>query len=86
MDAKKHSNGGGKYKFKYRLGDPKVYCDKTGMIVHMSETRTEWNGLRVWEKAWEPRQPQDLVKGYVDQQSIYGGRPIPEPVFRDVSS
>lgn len=47
----------------------------------MSQTRKEWNGLRVWVKAWEPRHPQDLVRSIPDRQVVDDARPEPEDSF-----
>jgi hypothetical protein len=41
----------------------------------------EWNGLIVDENVWEPRQPQDLVKGVPDIQSVPDARPLAANVF-----
>lgn len=41
----------------------------------------EWNGLRVDGKVWEPRQPQDLVKGVPDIQSVPDARPLGANVY-----
>ena len=60
---------------KYIAGDPWCICDRTGFKVRMSDTRKEWNGLRVWKKAWEPRHPQDLVRSVPDRQVVKDARP-----------
>lgn len=65
----------------YVDGDPWVICDRTGMKVRMSQTRKEWNGLRVRKESWEPRHPQDFVKGVPDNQSVPDARPEPADTF-----
>lgn len=60
---------------RYKHGDHNVICDRTGFKVKASETRKEWNGLRVWKNVWEPRDPQDLIKGRTDKQAVYDPRP-----------
>lgn len=67
----------------YKHGDYNVICDKTGFKVKFSETRKEWNGLRVWKEVWEPRHPQDFVRGRVDKMSVYDPRPEGDNVFVD---
>jgi hypothetical protein len=62
-------------------GDPWCYCDRTGMKVRMSQTRKEWNGLRVWVGVWEPRHPQDFVRGRKDDVSVPDARPRQPDVF-----
>jgi hypothetical protein len=41
----------------------------------------QWNNLRVDESVWEPRQPQDLVKGVPDIQSVPDARPLGQNVY-----
>ena len=50
--------------------------DRTGFPQRVERVRTEWTGLRVDESVWEARQPQDLVKGVRDQQSVPNPRPL----------
>lgn len=54
----------------YRHGDFNVICDRTGFKVKASDTRIEWNGLRVRKESYEPRHPQDFVRGRRDDQSV----------------
>ncbi len=49
--------------------------DRTGFKVRSFNTRQEWTGLIVDRARWEPRQPQDFVKGVVDNQNV----PLPRP-------
>lgn len=53
-----------------RLGDYKVWCDRTGFRIYASEARMEWNGLFVRKESWESRQKQDYVKSKKDNQSV----------------
>lgn len=46
----------------YRPGDNLVVCQKSGRTCYASETRLEWNGLRVHRDHWDPRHPQDQVR------------------------
>ena len=43
--------------------------------MHASRTRKEWNGLIVLDRFWEPRHPQDFVKGVKDDQTVPEARP-----------
>lgn len=54
---------------RYKHGDWYVICDRTGFKIKASEARREWNGLLVHKSVWEPRHPQDFVKGTRDVQS-----------------
>ena len=66
---------------RYVHGDPNVICDRSGMKVRMSQTRKEWNGLRVRIEDWEPRHPQDFVRGRRDNQAVRDPRPEGTDVF-----
>jgi hypothetical protein len=50
----------------------------------MSASRKTWSGLRVCWEDWETRHPQDFVRGRIDQQAVYDGRPEPADSFLDV--
>lgn len=50
-------------------------CDRTGFKIRDVSTKKEWNGLIVRNESWEPRQPQDLVQGVADDQSVVEPRP-----------
>lgn len=54
----------------YVPGDYYRICDMTGFKVRVGQTAKEWNGLIVRKKSWEARQPQDFVRGVVDDQSV----------------
>lgn len=64
-----------------RVGDPLVICDICGFRYPMSETRKTWEGLRVCRPDWDPKHPQLSIKGIVDRQAVYDGRPDPPPVY-----
>lgn len=55
--------------------------DRTGFAQRAERTRKEWNGGIVDESVFEARQPQDLVKGVKDQQSVPDARPLAPNVF-----
>ncbi len=59
----------------YRPGDFLRDCDRCGFTLYASETRKEWTGLIVCEACWEPRHPQDFVRGRVDRQNVPDPRP-----------
>lgn len=53
-----------------------LICDRTGFKIPVSEgLREEWNGLKVRRESWEPRHPQDFVRGVDENQK---GSPRPE--------
>lgn len=55
--------------------------DRTGFPQRAERTRKQWDNLIVDQTVWEPRQPQDLVKGVKDQQSVVDARPISPAQF-----
>lgn len=66
----------------YRPGDWRANCDRCGGKYYASELRQEWTGLRVCAAhCWEPRHPQDMVRGVKDKQTPPWTRPAPEPVY-----
>jgi hypothetical protein len=68
-------------KLKYRPGSFYRTDDRTGFPQRAENTRKEWTGLIVDTKVWEPRQPQDLVKGVPDKQSVEDPRPLGANVY-----
>lgn len=68
-------------KLHYRSGSFYRIDDRTGFAERAEATREEWTGLIVAERVWEARQPQDLVKGVPDDQSVPDARPLGPNVF-----
>jgi hypothetical protein len=72
--------------YHHREGDPAAICDRCGFKYRHSQLRLEWTGLMVCSGpdtngCWEPRHPQDFVRGVKDQQSFPNPRPEPADVF-----
>ena len=72
----------------FRHGDWKAICDRCGLTYYASQLQIEWTGLRVCHgpetaQCWEPRHPQDKVRGVPDRQAPPWARPEPED--REVS-
>lgn len=59
----------------YKAGDAKGICDSCGFVFYLSQLRPRWDGMRVCEKDWEPRQPQDLLRVARDNQTVPDPRP-----------
>lgn len=59
----------------FRGGDFLVVCDVSGRTIYASEARHRWDGAIVAKEHWEPRHPQDFVKGVKDDQSVPFSRP-----------
>jgi len=69
-------------------GQWKAVCDRCGAEYHAKQLRQEWTGLRVCSghgtrDCWEPRHPQEFVRGVKDKQAPPWVRP--EPADVDVS-
>jgi hypothetical protein len=66
----------------YKKGDFNRICDRCGVKVKASETRKEWTGWIVCKKdCWEPRHPQEFVRGKRDNQRVQNPRPEPTDNF-----
>jgi hypothetical protein len=63
------------YQSNYDKGNWKGICDACGRIVKSSELQRRWDGFMVDERCWEPRQPQDFVRGVADYQAPPYTRP-----------
>lgn len=61
-------------------------CDRSGFRVLSSQTRQEWTGAWVYSPLWEPRQPQDMVRGIKDQQNVEFARPKTEPRYLETNA
>ena len=70
------------------MGNPshaRGICDRCGFEYPLNKLRKEWTGLKVCRDCWEPRHPQDRVKGVPDNQALHDPRPDPEPVYLEVN-
>ena len=65
----------------YKRGDYNVICDRTGFKVKASRTKKEWNNLRVLDREWEARHPQDFLRGFKDNQAVPDARSEAADVF-----
>jgi hypothetical protein len=67
----------------YRSGTYNGICDRCGSKFKFSDLKLEWDGLYVCTAngCWEPRQPQDYVKGVRDDMSVPVSRPDQPPVY-----
>jgi hypothetical protein len=67
----------------YRPGDFLRICDVCGFACYASQTRKRWDGAWVCLADWEPRHPQDFVRGGTDNQTVPEPRPEPADGFTD---
>jgi hypothetical protein len=59
----------------YIHGDYNIICDRCGFKIKRSEALKTWDNLLVCKKDWEPRHPQDFVRGKADRQRVADARP-----------
>lgn len=60
---------------RFRPGQHKVICDRTGFAIYSSEARKEWTGHIVRRESFESRHPQDFVRGIPDHPGVTDARP-----------
>lgn len=63
------------YKPSYKRGDWKALCDRCGFTYKASQLRESWDKLKVCDECYEPRQPQDFLRGKRDNQAVPWTRP-----------
>ena len=68
-------------KHQYIPGDPWLICDECGFKYRRSEMHKRWDGFMVCEKDFEPRHPQEFVRGSKDTIAFRDSRPDPDPVY-----
>jgi hypothetical protein len=66
-----------------RVGDYNAICDVCGRKFKFSRLRQKWDNTWACEQDWEPRQPQDYLKGIKDNMSVPLSRPDPPTLFLD---
>lgn len=70
----------------YRPGDYYLICDYSGFKIRRSDARMTWDGMLVHRDYWEPRQPQDFVRGRADKIAVENPRPEGEDTFLDTNA
>lgn len=65
----------------YIAGDFWRICEECGFKKRSSETFKRWDGLWVCEADYEPRHPQDFVRGRKDRIVVPEPRPDPVPTI-----
>lgn len=74
----KRMRNGGSY---WRSGDFNQICEISGFKVKRSECKKTWDNHWVRKCDWEPRHPQDFVRGVVDKIKVDDPRPEGVDVF-----
>lgn len=62
----------------YKPGDWNAICDRCGFKFKASDLRLEWTGLRVCEKDFELRHPQDFLRAKPDKIVVPWTRKEPD--------
>jgi hypothetical protein len=63
------------YFSRYDKGEWSTICDVCGRKFRNQDLRQRWDGLKTCSDDWEPRQPQDFVRGVADYQAPVWTRP-----------
>lgn len=63
-------------KLHYRPGSFYRVDDRTGFPERAENTVREWDNLYVSPRVWEPRQPQDFVRGVPEERAPQDVRPL----------
>lgn len=59
----------------YQPGGWNAQCFRCGFKRKAGELRRQWQGYWVCQEHWEPRHPQDFVKGIPDIQAVPWSQP-----------
>lgn len=59
----------------YERGQWNFVCDQCGLVFKSGQGSLRWDGAMVDWKCWEPRHPQDFVRGIPDNQATPWSRP-----------
>ena len=70
----------------YKGGNYWMRSDRSGGDHRRSDMRKEWDNLWVHKDEWEPRQPQDFVKGVKDHQAVRDPRPTIDVVLSSTTT
>lgn len=65
----------------YKNGDFNAICDFCGKKFKASKLKKTWDGYMVCPRDWEPRQPQDFVRGVEDDSSTPFSKPEATATF-----
>lgn len=65
----------------YADGQYNFICDQCGKKHKSKDMRFQWDGLVTCPRCYDPRHPQDFVRGTKDVQSVPVSRPDTDPTF-----
>lgn len=58
-----------------------VICDRCGFKYWNYEVSKEWTGLMVCHPCWDPRHPQEFLRGVKEKRVVPNPRPRPTDYF-----
>lgn len=67
----------------YAHGDYNFRCDVCGLKRKASEARLRWDNARTCAECWEPRHPQDFVRGVPETSAPPWVRPDSQTFIED---
>jgi len=67
----------------YAPGQWNIECDQCGQKFKSSQVKKQWDGLIVCKRCYDPRHPQDFVRGVSEKQSVPFTRPESTDDFTD---
>jgi hypothetical protein len=70
---------------KYQHGTHNAICDTCGFKYKASQLRMTWDGFFVCDPCWEPRHPQDFVRGKVDKLRVDIVRPDNDILYHETT-
>lgn len=71
---------------RFVMGDWNAVCDGCGREFKASQLRKDWQGFMMCDRDWEPRHPQDFVRGAKLVTAPAWTRPEPAPIYVNVSN
>ncbi len=69
----------------WRDRDYRVICDRSGFKVWASDTKLQWDNLRVDKRFYETRHPQDFLRSIPDRQDVPNPRTESEDTYVTVN-
>lgn len=65
----------------FAFGQWNAICDGCGGEFKSDQLRKDWRGFMMCDRCWEPRHPQDFVRGLKPESRPTWIRPEPEPIY-----
>jgi len=57
------------------IGTWNALCDRCQRKYKANQLKLEWTGWRVCESCWEPRHPQEFLRGHREDENVDWSRP-----------